>query len=275
MKRRFFLAAATLLSLFVGSTGYAGEDKRILVQSTTSTQNSGLYDYLIPLFEKETGFRVDVVAVGTGQAIKNAMNGDADVLFVHALQSELKFVEQGYGLERYDVMYNDFVLIGPKDDPAKIAALGTVNAALQAISDSGQTFVSRGDDSGTHKKELRLWKAARLTPAGNWYRETGSGMGATIRMAVEMDGYTLTDRATWIAYNAKNNHRILLSGPSELFNQYGVIALNPDKFPYVNKTGGQAFVNWLTGEQGQKAIAQFRAQGQQLFFPNAQKTASN
>ncbi len=274
MNKRILLLACLLAPLLFGTVGYAGE-QRILVQSTTSTQNSGLYDYLLPQFEAETGQQVAVVAVGTGQAIKNAMNGDADVLLVHAMQSELKFVDQGYGIERFDVMYNDFVLIGPKDDPAKIAQIKTVNEALSALQDTKQRFISRGDDSGTHKKELRLWKAANLQPAGQWYLETGSGMGATIRMAVEMGGYTLTDRATWIAFNAKEDHRVLLSGQTELFNQYGVIAVSPVKHPHVNSSGAQVFIDWLLSPHGQQLIAEFKVQGQQLFFPNAQKTAAN
>lgn len=277
MIRRGVFAIGLLVALLIGTIGQTGE-QRILVQSTTSTQNSGLYDYLLPIFEKETGMRVDVVAVGTGQAIKNAKNGDADVLLVHAMASELEFVEQGYGVTRYDVMYNDFVVIGPKDDPAKLASAKTVNEALTALHSAKQTFVSRGDDSGTHKKELRLWKSANVSPskfAGEWYRETGSGMGATIRMAVEMGGYTLTDRATWISFNAKENHRILVSGQAELFNQYGVIAVNASKHPHVNNAGSDAFINWLTSAHGQKLIADFTVQGQQLFFPNAHKTASN
>jgi len=261
------------MSLLLASITHAGE--RILVQSTTSTQNSGLYDYLIPKFEAETGQQVAVVAVGTGQAIKNAMNGDADVLLVHALQSELKFIDQGFGVQRYDVMYNDFVLIGPKDDPAKVAQAATVSEALTALQDSQQRFISRGDDSGTHKKELRLWQAANLNHKGKWYVETGSGMGATIRMAVEMDGYTLTDRATWIAFNAKEDHRILLSGQTELFNQYGVIAVNPAKHPHVNSVGANAFITWLLSPHGQLLIAEYKVQGQQLFFPNANKLAEN
>lgn len=274
MKRRLILAFGAMFSLLLGTLGFAGEP-RILIQSTTSTQNSGLYDFLIPKFEAETGMQVAIVAVGTGQAIKNAMNGDADVLLVHAMQSELKFVEQGFGIERYDVMYNDFVLIGPKNDLAKVGQMQTVAMALSALENSRERFVSRGDDSGTHKKELRLWKAANLEPAGRWYIETGSGMGATIRMAVEMNGYTLTDRATWIAFNGKEDHRILLSGQSELFNQYGVIAVNPGKHPHVNRTGANAFIAWLLSPHGQQLIAEFKVQGQQLFFPNAHKMAAN
>jgi tungstate transport system substrate-binding protein len=277
MMRRGLLAMSLVATVLFGAVGYAG-DQRILVQSTTSTQNSGLYDYLLPFFEKETGRRVDVVAVGTGQAIKNAKNGDADVLLVHAMSAELDFVEQGYGVERLDVMYNDFVLIGPKDDPAQVSKVPTVNEALEAIQTSQQIFISRGDDSGTHKKELYLWNAADLSPgsfAGNWYREIGAGMGATIRMAVEMEGYTLTDRATWIAFSGKSDHRILLSGQKQLFNQYGVIAVNPTKHPHVNISGSDALIKWLTSPHGQKLIADFTVQGQQLFFPNAHKTASN
>ena len=275
MNKRLFLMTSLFASLVMGAIVTAGEQKRILVQSTTSTQNSGLYDYLVPLFEGETGYRIDVVAVGTGQAIKNAMNGDADGLFVHAKQAELKFVEQEYGVERYDVMYNDFVFIGPKDDPANLASFNTVAEALIALQNSQQPFISRGDDSGTNKKELHLWKDAGLSPKGDWYRETGSGMGTTIRMAIEMRGYTLTDRATWIAFKAKEDYRILLSGPSELFNQYGVTEVNPKKFPHVNRKGATEFINWLLSPRGQKISADYRGEGQQLFFPNAQKTASN
>jgi tungstate transport system substrate-binding protein len=274
MTKGFFAALSLLITLILASVSFAG-DQRILVQSTTSTQNSGLYDFLLPHFEAETGMKVAVVAVGTGQAIKNAMNGDADVLLVHAMQSELKFVEEGFGIQRFDVMYNDFVMIGPKNDPAKITKTKTVNLALAALQKTKQRFISRGDDSGTHKKELRLWKTADLQPDGKWYIETGTGMGATIRMAVEMGGYTLTDRATWIAFNGKEDHRIVLSGQTELFNQYGVIAVNPVKHPHVNMRGSGALINWLISPHGQKLIANYRVQGQQLFFPNAHKTASN
>ena len=274
MTKGFFAALSLLITLILASVSFAG-DQRILVQSTTSTQNSGLYDFLLPHFEAETGMKVAVVAVGTGQAIKNAMNGDADVLLVHAMQSELKFVEEGFGIQRFDVMYNDFVMIGPKNDPAKITKTKTVNLALAALQKTKQRFISRGDDSGTHKKELRLWKTADLQPDGKWYIETGTGMGATIRMAVEMGGYTLTDRATWIAFNGKEDHRIVLSGQTELFNQYGVIAVNPVKHPHVNMTGSGALINWIISPHGQKLIANYRVQGQQLFFPNAHKTASN
>lgn len=262
----------------VFATSVSAEEGRILVQSTTSTQNSGLYDYLIPLFEKETGLRVDVVAVGTGQAINNAENGDADVLLVHAKPAELKFVADGYGKQRLDLMYNDFVIIGPASDPAHLIGTTSVYEALKTLRDSKQIFVSRGDDSGTHKKERNLWKNAKLSPdtfSSDWYRETGSGMGATIRMAIEANGYTMTDRATWIAFGDKQDHKVVVSGDPELFNQYGVIAVNPEKFPHANAAGAQAFIDWLTSIHGQELIAEYTVQGEQLFFPNAQKTAAN
>ena len=269
--------AASAMALAVG-TAASAEGGRILVQSTTSTQNSGLYDYLIPLFEKETGLRVDVVAVGTGQAIKNAANGDADVLLVHAKSAELEFVEEGYGKQRLDLMYNDFVIIGPTSDPAHLIGTTSVYEALKILKDNKQIFVSRGDDSGTHKKERALWTSAKLSPdafSSDWYRETGSGMGATIRMAIEADGYTLTDRATWIAFGDKQDHKVVVSGDPELFNQYGVIAVSPEKFPHANVAGARTFIDWLTSIHGQELIAEYTVQGQQLFFPNAQRTAAN
>ncbi len=221
------------------------------------------------------GYRVDVVAVGTGQAIKNAKNGDADVLLVHAKQSELRFVKEGFGVKRQDLMYNDFVIIGPRSDPAGIKGAETVGAALSALKTSAQTFVSRGDDSGTHKKERRLWNENNLSPKGSWYREIGAGMGATIRMAVEVNGYTMTDRATWIAFKSKGYHQILVSGQKELFNQYSVIPISAEKHPHVNTKGRDAFINWLTSQHGQRLIANFTVHGQQLFFPNAHQTAQN
>jgi tungstate transport system substrate-binding protein len=268
MLRIKIMVLAALVGLSGPQVGMA-KDQRILVQSTTSTLNSGLYDYLLPIFEKEIGYRVDVVAVGTGQAIKNAQNGDADVLLVHAKESEMEFVKNGYGENRQDLMYNDFVIIGPEHDPAGIKGSTTVGEALTAIQNTVQMFVSRGDDSGTHKKERHLWQGNNLTPIGNWYREIGAGMGATIRMAVEANGYTITDRATWIAFEAKDTHQILVSGQAELFNQYGVIPISSKKHPHINIQGRDALINWLTSAHGQKLIADFKVDGQQLFFPNA------
>lgn len=246
----------------------------IVVQSTTSTQNSGLLDAILPGFEAETGIDVRVVAVGTGQAIRNAVNGDGDVLLVHARAAEEKFVADGWGVERFDVMYNDFVLVGPVEDPAGIAGGDDVVAGLQAIAAAEAVFASRGDDSGTHKAELRLWTAADLDvsgASGSWYRETGSGMGATLNIAAGMGAYVLTDRATWIAFGNRDGLEVLVEGDARLFNQYGVILVNPKMHPKVRAAAGQVFVDWLTGTDGQAAIAAYRLDGQQLFFPNAKR----
>lgn len=253
------------------------EEPFIIVQSTTSTQNSGLFDDILPKFSSKTGIEVRVVAVGTGQAIKNAINGDGDVLLVHSRPSEEKFVADGYGVARADVMYNDFVIVGPADDPAGIAGSSDVTAALAKIADKKAAFASRGDDSGTHKAELRLWKAAGVDPAqasGTWYRETGSGMGATLNTATGMNAYALTDRATWIAFGNKGNHAIAVEGDPKLFNQYGVILVNPEKHPHVKAEMGQLLIDWLLSPEGQEAIASYKVDGQQLFFPNAEKGAS-
>lgn len=266
---RHLLTIVLCVALSFGGSAAAGQ--RILVQSTTSTQNSGLYDYLLPYFEAETGWDVDVVAVGTGQAIRNAMNGDADVLLVHAKAAELEFVAESYGLARYDLMYNDFVLIGPAADPAGLADVTDLEDALSRLTDRQAAFISRGDDSGTHKKERTLWGQIDQAPSATepWYHEAGAGMGATIRLAVELNAYTLTDRATWIAFGAKMDHRIVFEGDAALFNQYGIIAVNPAKFPHANDVGAMVFVNWMLSEHGQALIAEFRVGGQQLFIPNA------
>lgn len=244
----------------------------ILMQSTTSTQNSGLFDHLLPIFTEKTGIEVRVVAVGTGQAIRNAANGDGDILFVHAKQAEEKFVADGFGLGRADVMYNDFVIVGPADDPAGVAGQTDATAALAQIADKGAVFASRGDDSGTHKAELRLWAVSGTDPsagAGTWYRETGSGMGATLNIAVGMGAYALTDRATWISFGNKGTHRIVVEGDERLFNQYGIIVVNPEKHAAAKAELAQQFVDWILSGEGQEAIAAFKVDGQQLFFPNA------
>ena len=213
--------------------------------------------------------KVRVVAQGTGQALETGARGDADVVFVHAKAAEEAFVEAGYGVKRQEVMYNDFVLVGPGDDPAGIRGGSDAVAALQKIAQAGAIFASRGDDSGTHKAELALWKQARIEPSGGWYRELGSGMGATLNTSAEMPAYTLTDRATWLAFQNKGTLQILVEGDPRLFNQYGAILVNPQKYPHVKAEQGQAFIDWLISPDGQQAIADYKIDGQQLFFPNA------
>lgn len=243
----------------------------LFLQSTTSTQNSGLYDAILPEFASVSGIDVRVVAVGTGQALKNAENCDGDVLLVHAKKAEQEFVAAGFGLVRHDVMENDFVLVGPSSDPAGIERLA-VDLALSTVAETQQVFVSRGDDSGTHQKELGLWAEAGIDPSdasGKWYREAGAGMGATLNIAVGMDGYTLVDRATWSTFGNQASHVILVEGADSLRNPYGVIAVHPDHCPDANHDGAAAFVDWITGPNGQAAIAAFRPNGEQLFFPTA------
>ena len=267
------MIARVLLSVSLGVwASVSVADEFITVQSTTSTQNSGLLDDILPIFQDRTGIEVRVVAVGTGQAIRNAQNGDGDVLLVHAKPAEDAFVAEGWGVQRFDVMYNDFVIVGPADDPAGLAGSGDVVAALQKIAGTEAPFASRGDDSGTHKAELRHWEDAGVDVAGasgGWYRETGSGMGATLNTGLGMGAYVMTDRATWIAFGNKGDHVVLVEGDPKLFNQYGVILVNPEKHASVKAAEGQAFIDWLTGPEGQGAIANYRVGGQQLFFPNA------
>ncbi len=251
-------------------------DDFIIVQSTTSTENSGLFKHLLPMFTDTSGIEVRVVAVGTGQAIKNAQNCDGDVLFVHAKPAEETFVAEGYGTNRSDVMYNDFVIVGPKSDPAGVKGSADVAAALKTLSEKQAAFASRGDDSGTHKAELRLWQAAGIDPkaaSGDWYRETGSGMGATLNTAAGMDAYAMTDRATWIAFQNKGDLEIVVEGDDRMFNQYGIIPVSADKCPNVKADLSKTFVDWVLSAEGQKAIADYKLDGQQLFFPNADKTS--
>ncbi|WP_425405356.1 extracellular solute-binding protein [Hwanghaeella sp.] len=273
--RRAVLAAALAGAALLGlGQANAAEKPFIIVQSTTSTLNSGLYDYLLPIFEKEKGIEVRVVAVGTGQAIKNARNGDGDVLLVHAKSAEEKFVAEGFGVKRSDLMYNDFVIVGPASDPAAVAGMNDVKAALSKIASSAAAFASRGDDSGTHKKERSLWKSAGIDPSGAWYRETGSGMGATLNTGIGMGAYVMTDRATWIKFGNKGDYQIAVEGDAAMFNQYGIIAVNPEKHPHVKVKEGQAFIDWMLSPAGQKAIAEYKVDGKQLFFPNADKAGS-
>jgi tungstate transport system substrate-binding protein len=266
------LLAGCLLAVGASPTLQA-EDQFIILQSTTSTQNSGLFDHILPKFKQKTGIDVRVVAVGTGQALKNAQNGDGDVVLVHSKPDEEKFVAEGWGVKRRDVMYNDFVIVGPAADPAKIAGLKSASEALKKIAEAEALFASRADESGTHKTELTLWQEAGADPkpsSGKWYLETGSGMGATLNTAVGKQAYALTDRGTWLSFANKSDFKVLVEGDPKLFNQYGVILVNPDKHKKVKAKEGQAFIDWLTGKDGQAAIASFRIGGEQLFFPNAQ-----
>jgi tungstate transport system substrate-binding protein len=267
------LALAGLFAVLVGFTDASAEDRSIVVASTTSTQDSGLFGYLLPIFKEKTGIEVKVVAQGTGQALDTARRGDADVVFVHAKAQEEKFLAEGFGVKRFDVMYNDFVLVGPKSDPAGIKG-DKIDTALRTIAAKSAPFVSRGDRSGTHAAELALWKddGIDLSAAkGNWYREIGQGMGAALNTASAMGAYVLSDRGTWISFANKGDLAIVVEGDKRLFNQYGVMLVNPQKFPHVKQEFGQAFVDWLVSKDGQAAIAGYRIDGQQLFFPNAEK----
>jgi tungstate transport system substrate-binding protein len=244
------------------------------VASTTSTEDSGLFGHILPLFRQATGIDVKVIAQGTGQALDTARRGDADVAFVHARAAEEKFVQEGAGVKRFPVMYNDFVLIGPKSDPAGIKGSKDIVTALKAIQAKGAPFVSRGDRSGTHQAELALWKQAGIdiaTGRGPWYRDIGQGMGAALNTASSMNAYVLSDRGTWISFKNRGDLAIAVEGDAKLFNQYGVILVNPAKHPHVKAALGQAFIDWLISRAGQKAIADYKIDGQQLFFPNADR----
>jgi tungstate transport system substrate-binding protein len=274
--RIFKVMAAMLLvifSLFAAVTAPAAPETRIRCASTTSTQNSGFFDYILPIFEKKTGIKVDVVAVGTGAAIEIGKRGDADFVFVHAREQELKAVEEGFFVNRHDVMYNDFVIIGPTSDPAKIKGLKSAIDAFKKIGESGALFVSRGDKSGTHTKELSIWKKADIEPTGQkWYLEVGQGMEKTQRIADEKRAYTLTDRGTWLATRDKDklDMIIVLEGDPTLFNQYGVMAVSPEKIRTVKYKEAMAFVNWIISKEGQDTIASFKDKnGNRLFTPNA------
>src|SRR3954454_6209644 len=265
-----------LLGVALPGAPATAEDRSIVVASTTSTQYSGLFGYLLPLFKARTGIDVKVIAQGTGQALDTARRGDADVVFVHAKSQEEKFLAEGFGVKRFDVMYNDFVLIGPKSDPAATRGKD-IETALRAIQAKAAPFVSRGDRSGTHSAELALWKLAGIdleSAKGPWYRDIGQGMGAALNTASAMDAYVLSDRGTWISFKNRADLAILVEGDKRLFNQYGVMLVNPDKHPQVKKDLGQAFVDWLISSEGQTAIAGYRIDGQQLFFPDAEKKGS-
>ncbi len=262
----------SLCLLLSGMRQASAGERFIIVQSTTSTESSGLFGYLLPLFTARTGIEVRVVAVGTGQAIKNAANGDGDVLLVHDKVSEETFVADGDGVSRHDVMYNDFVIIGPSADSVGIGGSKDAVEGLKRIATAAAPFVSRGDDSGTHKAELRLWKEAGIdvtAASGTWYREAGQGMGATLNMAASLGAYALSDRASWSAFKNKGSSKLLVEGDRRLFNQYGIILVNPARHPNVKSADGQAFIDWMLSGEGQAAIASFAIDGQQQFFPNA------
>ena len=265
------LFKAAIAGLLLTASALA-QDKSIVVASTTSTQDSGLFDYILPLFKAKTGIDVKIVAQGTGQALDTGRRGDADVVFVHAKSAEQEFLSQGFGVRRYPVMYNDFVLIGPQDDPAAVKGSKDILAALRAINREDSAFVSRGDKSGTNIAELDLWKLAGIdiaTSKGPWYKEIGQGMGAALNMASAQNAYTLSDRGTWLAFKNKGNLIIVVEGDKRLVNEYGVMLVNPRKHPTVKKELGQQFIDWLISPGGQRAIASYKINGEQLFYPNA------
>lgn len=268
------LGAGVLLLVFAGSS--AAEQSKILrMATTTSTENSGLLKDIMPAFEKATGYQVRVTPVGTGKALRLGQDGDVDVVLVHAPPAEEKFVAAGYGVNRRHVMYNDFVIVGPANDPAKIHGMKDAAKALTMIAKDKAIFVSRGDDSGTNKKEKILWKDAGIKPGGNWYREAGQGMGKVLMMTGEMQGYTLTDRGTWLFMKDKLPLKIVVEGDPKLFNPYGVIAVNPGRYPDINYTGAMAFITWITSPEGQTLIGKYRVNNKQLFIPTALKVASD
>lgn len=278
ISRRSFLSTGLMLTAFVLAAApqvqaqATGTDRFITVSSTTSTTDSGLFTHLLPKFQAATGIEVRVVSQGTGQALDTGRRGDADVVFVHAKAQEEKFVAEGFGVERKPVMYNDFVLIGPRQDPAGIKGSKDIAEALKAVQAKAAPFVSRGDKSGTHSAELNLWKAAGIDIAaakGPWYREIGQGMGAALNTSSSMGAYVLSDRATWINFKNRGDLEIMVEGDKRLFNQYGIILVNPAKHAHVKAADGQAFITWVTSPEGQKAIADYKINGEQLFFPNA------
>ena len=276
MTRLTLLSAGVAFTL-AAAPALAQEDDFIIVQSTTSTEASGLYEHLLPIFEEEAGIEVRVVAVGTGQAINNAQNCDGDVLLVHAQAQEEAFVEAGYGVSREPLMYNDFVIVGPAADPAGVAGSTDVVDALTKIAESEAIFASRGDDSGTHTKELQLWEAAGIdvsAESGSWYRETGSGMGETLNTGIGMGGYVLTDRATWINYGNKGEYTVAVEGDEAMFNPYGIILVSPEHCDNVKAEAGQTFIDWMLSDAGQQAIEDYKIDGQQLFFPDADESQS-
>ena len=276
LKKIFLLFCLKLIVASVYLT--ASELPRVIVQSTTSTANSGFFEYIKPHLLEHTGIDLSVVAVGTGQAIKNAKNCDGDMLLVHSYEAEKKFVKSGFGIQRFDLMYNDFVLLGPASDPARVSSVKTIEKALKKIALMESFFASRGDDSGTHRAELKLWRLAGINPvlnSGKWYLETGSGMGATLNFAGEREAYVLADRATWLSFRSKRHLKILFEGDKKLFNQYGLIGINKLRCPHVDSGLTNSVIDWLLSEKGQVLIGHFKVDDQQLFYPNAEVSYEN
>ena len=263
------LLSIVLLFTVLASSPLHAADPALRLATTTSTANSGLMDFLLPRFTEVTGVEVHLIAVGTGKALRLGREGDVDVVLVHARQAEDKFVADGYGVDRADVMYNDFIIVGPASDPAGVAASNSVAEVFRNIYASEHPFISRGDDSGTHKRELILWQSADKTPGGSWYREVGQGMGKTLQVANEVDGYTITDRGTWLAYQSKLDIKLLYADDPPLFNPYGIIAVNPARHADVNYSGASKLIEWMTSSEAQKMIGEFKIKGQQLFVPSA------
>lgn len=275
-----FLSSILLITFSIFSTySLASEQatKTIKLATTTSTVNSGLLDYLLPNFEKKSGLKVHVIAVGTGKALRMGSDGDVDLVLVHAPAAEQKFVDSGYGVKRFPVMYNDFVIVGPTADPSGLTKAKTINQAFTALQQKENPFISRGDDSGTHKKELSIWTENKLPPKGSWYREAGQGMGKVLQMAAEMEAYALTDRGTWLSYKNKLPLKIVFEGDQSLHNPYGIIAVSNKKYPDLNKKGSDALIQWMTSKVGQRLIGDYRLHGMQLFTPSSDSkiTAAN
>ncbi|WP_020396947.1 substrate-binding domain-containing protein [Thiolinea disciformis] len=275
MKLKTLFSALCLVSLsFVQSSAFALEKPKnsvIKMSTTTSTENSGLLKFLLPKFEEKTGYSVQVIAVGSGKALKMGEDGDVDVVLSHAPAAEKEFVEKGFGDKRYPVMYNDFVVLGPEADPAGIKELKSTAESFAKIAETKSPFISRGDDSGTHKKELKIWETAKIKPEGEWYREAGDGMEKVIQMSGELNAYTLADRGTWLAVMNKSPLKILHEGDKELFNPYGIMAVSQKRYPDINHDGAQALIDWMVSEEGQAAIASFKVNDMVLFTPNADK----
>ena len=272
-----FIKVLFSITIAVMASSAIAEEKFITLASTTSTQNSGLFDYLLPRFREQTGIDVRVIAAGTGQALRIAEMGDADVILTHDKEAELKFVQQGYGIDRREVMYNDFIIVGPDSDPAGIRGMQDAVQAMASIAQTQAPFISRADDSGTHRQELRLWEEARLDPktySGKWYKEVGAGMGATLNTAAGIDAYTLSDRATWMTFGNRAHLVLLVEGDKKLFNQYAVILVNPARHPHVKADPARQFSDWLVSAAGQQVIGAYRIEGRILFYPNASQTAA-